>query len=152
MIRKILFICHGNICRSPMAEMILRQLAEEQGAADGLRIDSAAVSTEELGNGIYPPAAAELRRQGIAIRPHRARQMTAADAEEYDLLIGMDRMNLRGMARLTGGIHPEKLRLLGEWSDGREIGDPWYTDRFDQAYRQIRAGCEGLLRALTQAE
>ena len=149
MMIKILFICHGNICRSPMAAMIMTALIRERGLQERFSISSAATSTEEIGNGLYPPARAELIRRHVPLLPHTARQMTEKDAEEYDLLICMDRYNLANMKRLCRNRYTEKMHLLSEWSDGEEIADPWYSDRFDIAYEQIQRGCEGLLEQLS---
>ncbi|MBO2516090.1 MAG: hypothetical protein CW338_02265 [Clostridiales bacterium] len=145
---KILFICLGNICRSPMAEMIFTDMVKKAGLEKHFEIASAATSTEETGNGIYPPARSELNRRGIPVLPHRARQMTRADYEHYDLLIGMEKWNLTAMHRIAGEDEKGKIRMLGEWSNGRDIADPWYTDCFDIAYDDIHAGCEGLLAEL----
>ncbi len=146
---KVLFVCHGNICRSTMAECVFTLLAAERGAAEAFAVDSAATSTEELGNPIYPPAARKLREKGVPILPHRARQMTAADYDRYDLLIGMDEANRRNMTRIARGDPAGKIRLLLDFTDRPgEVSDPWYTRDFEAAWRDIRRGCEGLLDAL----
>lgn len=146
---KILFVCHGNICRSPMAENVFRYLAER----DGLTVysDSAAVSGEELGSGIYPAAREKLRREGIPIQPHRARLLTKQDYAEFDRIIGMDRSNLRGILRILGADPENKVNLLLEYAGlSRDVADPWYTGNFDQAYQDILVGCEGLIRNLKE--
>ncbi len=145
---KILFICHGNICRSPMAEMILKHLVRERGLK-GYVIDSAAVSREEIGNGVYPPARRELAAHGVPCGNHRARQITPADYDEWDYLIGMDGSNISRMLRIFGGDPQGKVCRLMEFT-GRaaDVSDPWYSDRFDIAYRDILAGCEALLSRL----
>ena len=146
---KILFICHGNICRSPMAEFIMKAMAREAGVGDRLWIGSAAVSREELGNPIYPPAQRQLRAHGVPFDDHRARQMTRADYGAYDLLIGMDSGNLAGMRRICGGDPEGKLRLLMAYTGAaRDVADPWYSGDFDAAWRDIESGCRALLDAL----
>lgn len=148
---RILFVCLGNICRSPMAEMIFTEMVKQTGLEKCFEIASAATSTEEIGNGIYPPAKEELRRRCIPLLPHRARQMTASDYGYYDLLIGMEGRNLNSMRRIAGGDKQNKIHMLGEYSNGRDIADPWYTDRFDIAYNDIYAGCTGLLETLKKS-
>ena len=144
--RKVLFVCHGNICRSPMAEMILKHLVRERGLEGQFSIASAATSTEEIGNPVYPPARAELARHGVPVEKRGARQLTRRDYEEYDLLIGMDNANIRNMHRMLGGDPEGKIhRLMDFTTRPGEVSDPWYSDRFDIAYRDIRQGCEALL-------
>ena len=149
----ILFVCHGNICRSPMAEMIFQKLIADRGLSDRFTVASAATSTEEIRNGIgnpiYPSARAELERHGIPVSEHRAVQLCRSDAEKYDLFIGMDHANLRNMRRILGDAAESKLHLLMDFTPrGGEVSDPWYSDRFDVAFRDIMDGCEGLLRSL----
>ena len=143
---RILFICHGNICRSPMAEMILKHLVRERGLT-GYVIDSAAVSREEIGNSVYPPARRELAAHGVRCDDHRAWQITAADYSAWDYLIGMDMSNITRMLRIFGHDDERKVHRLMDFT-GRpaDVADPWYSDRFDIAYRDILAGCEALLR------
>jgi protein-tyrosine phosphatase len=146
---KILFVCHGNICRSPMAEYIMKDLVEKAGLAEQFSIASAATSREELGNPVYPPAREILARHGISCAGHAARQLTRADYQAYDLLIGMDRMNLRNMIRICGGDPEGKIRLLLDYSSRPgEVADPWYTGDFTAAWNDILLGCQGLLSAL----
>lgn len=149
---RVMFVCHGNICRSPMAEMILKEMVRQRGIAQQFEIVSRATSTEEIwdgrGNPIYPPAQEELRRRGIPCEQRQATQLTRADYAKYDLLLGMDRANLRNMQRMLGGDPDGKIHLLTEYSGGGEIADPWYSGRFDVAFRDIWAGCEGLLSHL----
>lgn len=147
---KIMFVCHGNICRSPMAEFILKDMAEKAGKADAFVIASSATSTEEIWNGVgnpvYPPAAAELAKHGIFCEGKRAVQLQKSDYENYDLFIGMDNANIRNMHRILGGDPAGKIRkLMDHTARGGEVADPWYSDRFDIAYRDICEGCRGLM-------
>ena len=151
---RVLFVCHGNICRSPMAEFIFKDMVSGRNLADRFYIASAATSTEEIWNGIgnpvYPPARRKLAEHGIRCDGHAARQLTARDAEEYDLLIGMDQANLRNMKRICAA-HPEKCRLLLDYAGraGAEVADPWYTRDFEATWRDVESGCRGLLEALS---
>lgn len=151
---RVLFCCHGNICRSPMAEFILKDMVKKQGIADQFEIASAATSTEEIWNGIgnpvYPPARAELARHGIGCDGKRAVLLKKSDYDYYDYLIGMEEMNIRSMERITGH-HGGKLYMLLSFA-GRTDGicDPWYTRRFDEAYRNIAEGCTAFLEYLRQ--
>ena len=143
---KILFVCHGNICRSPMAEFYMKDLAERAGLAGEFEILSAATSSEELGNGVYPPARQLLRRHGISCDGKTARQMTAADYGRYDLLIGMEEYNLRNMRRICGGDPEGKMHRLLDFTDRPgDIDDPWYTGDFESTWRDVLAGCRTLL-------
>ena len=151
---KILFICHGNICRSAAAEMVLKQMIREKGIS-GIEVDSAAATREEIGNDIYPPMKRALQERGYRCEPHAARQTVRADYDRYDLLIGMDTENLYDMKRIYGGDYggdPQgKISLLMDWAGqpGREIEDPWYTRDFRGALRQIEEGCKGIMRRFT---
>ena len=149
---KILFVCHGNICRSPMGEFILKDLAAKAGLADRFQIESAATSTEEIGNPVYPPARRKLAQQGIDCAGKTARQLTAADYGRFDLLLGMDRANIRNMTHICGGDPQGKIHLLMEYAGhpGREVADPWYTGDFDAAWDDVLAGCQGLLRKIEE--
>ena len=146
---KILFVCHGNICRSPMAEFVMKDMVAKAGAGERFVIDSAATSTEELGNPVYPPARRELAAHGVVCGPHTARQMTRADYDKYDLLIGMDSANIRNMTRICGGDPAGKLlRLLDLTDRPGSVADPWYTRDFGATWRDISLGCRGLLERL----
>ena len=152
---KIMFVCHGNICRSPMAEFILKDMVKKKGLQDDFVICSSATSTEEIfngvGNPVYPPARRKLAEHGVPCGGHTARQLTGGDYAEYDLLIGMDQANLRNMRRICGGDPEGKMSLLMDHTARPgSVADPWYTDDFDRAYRDILRGCEGLLRNLTE--
>ena len=148
---KILFVCHGNICRSPMAEFILKDLAEKEGLSAQLQVGSAAVSSEELGHPVYPPARRKLAEHGISCAGKTARQLQREDYARWDLLLGMDRSNLRRMRRICGGDPDGKIRLLMDYTHRPgEVADPWYTGDFEAAWRDISEGCAGLLRALFQ--
>ena len=149
---KILFVCHGNICRSPMAEFILKDMAERAGLAREFEIASAATSTEELGNPVYPPVRRMLLEHGIGCEGKTARRIRAADYDDWDLLIGFDDANLRNMARLFGGDPEGKLHLLTEYAGrpGEIIDDPWYTRDFESAWEDIQEGCLGLLNTLIE--
>ena len=146
---RILFICHGNICRSVAAEMVLKQMAKEQGRKD-LFIASAAATREEIGNDIYPPMKRALQAAGYVCEPHAARQTVRADYGQWDYIIGMDDENLWDMKRIYGGDPEGKLSMLLDWAGkpGREIDDPWYTRDFSGVLRQIEDGCRGLMKAL----
>ena len=146
---KILFVCHGNICRSPMAEFVMKDLVEKAGLADAFSIASAATSTEEIGNGVYPPALRMLAAHGIGCAGKTARQMTRRDYEAYDLLIGMDSANLRNMRRICGGDPAGKIRLLLDYTRRPgDVADPWYTGDFAATWRDVDEGCRGLLAAV----
>ena len=146
---KVLFICHGNICRSPMAEFAMRELVCKAGREDEFTIASAAVSAEELGNPVYPPVRRLLAAHGIDCAGKTARRTTADDYDDYDLLIGMDESNLRGMRRICGGDPDGKLCLLMDYTARpRPVADPWYTRDFEAAWRDVCEGCRALLAAL----
>ena len=149
--KKILFVCHGNICRSPMAEFVMKKMVRDAGAAEEFEIDSAATSTEELGNGVYPPARRILNAHGIDCSGKYARQITMRDYEYYDLLIGMDNANMRNMKRFFGGDPSGKLRMLMDYTETPgEVADPWYSGDFEQTWQDVNAGCSGLLDDLLQ--
>lgn len=144
--KKILFICHGNICRSPMAEFVMKKLVRERGMEDQFSIASAATSTEEIGNGVYPPVRSLLAQHGIDCSGKTARQMTKRDYAEYDLLIGMDSANLRNMNRICGGDPERKIHLLLDYTNRPgNVADPWYTRDFEATWLDVNDGCQALL-------
>ena len=146
---KILFICHGNICRSPMAELIFKDMVKQRGLEDCFEIASAATSTEELGEPIYPPAKRILAEHGLGDSSKRARQITMADYDAYDLLIGMDDWNIRNMLRKWGSDSDGKIHKLMEYSgDARDVADPWYSRDFQTTWDDLIEGCEALLDEL----
>ena len=139
---KILFVCHGNICRSPMAEFVLKDMVKKAGVADKFLICSVATSTEELGNPVYPPAKREMNRHGVSCDGHRARQITQADVDGYDHIYYMDRSNLRYLRQLFPGETKFKPFL------DRDVADPWYTGDFTQTWADIQEGCTRILEEL----
>ena len=150
---KIMFVCHGNISRSPMAEFIFRDLAKKAGVGDRFLVSSSATSTEEIwtgvGNPVYPPAKAELAKHGIDAMGKRAVQLKKGDYENYDLFIGMYSANIRNMHRILGGDASGKIHKLMDYTTrGGDVADPWYSDRFDIAYNDIFDGCKALLESL----
>ena len=149
-ITSILFVCHGNICRSPMAEFVMKDLVAKAGLTDAYYIESAATSTEEIGNEVYPPARRKLAEHGIGCKGKRARQMTARDYQRFDLLIGMDQWNIRNMTRICGGDPEGKIRMLLDFTDRPgDVADPWYTGNFEATWQDVLLGCQRLL-ALTR--
>ena len=146
---KILFVCHGNICRSPMAEFVMNDMVKKAGLENAFYIESAATSTEEIGNPVYPPARKKLAEHGISCAGKTARQLRRSDYGEYDLLIGMDQANLRNMHRICGGDPEGKLRLLMDFTDRPgDVADPWYTNDFEATWRDVEEGCRGLLDSI----
>ena len=146
---KVMFVCHGNICRSPMAEFIFKSLLKERNAEDKFLVSSAATSTEEIGNPVYPPARAELEKHGISCEGKRAVRLQRSDCEKYDYIIAMDGNNIRNIFSIIGSDPEGKVhKLLDFTGSGRDVADPWYTGRFDVAYRDICEGCEAFLNAV----
>lgn len=146
---KVLFVCHGNICRSPMAEFVMKDLVKKAGLEEEFEIASAATSTEEIGNPVYPPARRKLAEVGIRTDGKTARQMTRQDYDKYDYLIGMEDVNIRNMIRIVGGDTESKISRLLDFTDKPgNIADPWYSGDFETTYIQIKAGCEGLLQRI----
>lgn len=141
---KVLFICHGNICRSPMAEFVMKDLVKKQGLENQFHIESAATSREEIGNSVYPPARRMLAKHGISCEGKRARQVTKADLEHYDYLVLMDRNNMSNMIRMFGAENMNKVSMLLD----RDVADPWYTGNFDKTMQDVQVGCTKLLNQI----
>lgn len=164
MVKKIIFLCHGNICRSPMAEYVMKDLVRKAGLEGGFDITSGAVSDEEWFNPIYPPAQRKLREKGIAFGKHSAHKISRAEFDENDLVIVMDRSNLRWLTRIVGdysemeagdsisgsGIKGKVHMMMEFAGQSRDVADPWYTGDFEQTYRDVLDGCSTLLRLLTK--
>lgn len=146
---KVLFVCHGSICRSPLAEYLLRDMLRREGLEAA--VSSAAVSPEELGNPVYPPVRRMLAARGIDCSDHRARVLTRADYGRWDLIIGMGESNLRGMRRILGADPDGKLRLLSDFASfSGDVEDPWYTGNFEKVFCQIEEGCRGLVELIAR--
>ncbi|MGN0553257.1 MAG: low molecular weight protein-tyrosine-phosphatase [Oscillospiraceae bacterium] len=145
----MLFVCHGNICRSTMAQSVFQYMVNNEGLSDRFEIDSAATSTEEIGNPPHHGTVSELRKHNIPLIPHRARQLTKADGEHFDFLIGMDTANIRNMRRIVGDS--DKIYKLMSFADsGKDVADPWYTGDFAETYADVKIGCEKLLQKLKE--
>ncbi len=148
---KILFICHGNICRSPMAEFLMKDLVKKEGLAEKFEIASAATSDEEIGNPVYPPVRELLSKRGIPCKGKAARQLRRDDYDRYDYFVGMDSANRRNMLRLFNGDPKGKVSLLLDYTDHpRDVADPWYTRNFITAEKDILEGCKALLQTLCE--
>ena len=149
---RILFVCHGNICRSPMAECLLKDMVRRERLEGDIYVESAAATTEEIGNDIYPPAKRKLREKGIPFQPRQARIMTKKDYESFDMIIGMDEENLWDMRRICGGDRDGKISLLMDWAgNSRDVADPWYTGNFETTYQDLITGCTALLKKLKES-
>ena len=147
---KILFVCHGNICRSAMSEFIMKDMITKKGLADKIQVASSATSREEIGNDMYPPAKRKLDEEHISYTRHHARQITKSDYAEYDMILCMEQYNIRNLKKIITDDPDNKIHLLLDYSDTpRDISDPWYTGDFDKTYNDIKEGCEGLLKRLT---
>ncbi len=153
--KRIMFVCHGNICRSTMAEFIMKKLVTENSLQDGFYITSSATSTEEIWNGkgnpVYPPAKRELAKHGISCEGKCAVQLKSSDIDKYDLFIGMDSMNIRNMRKILGSSAEDKIyKLLTFAGRADDVSDPWYSGDFETAYNDIYEGCKGLFKSLTE--
>ena len=146
---KILFVCHGNICRSPMAEFLMKKLVKDMGISDKFLIESAATSTEEIGNGVHYGTKQVLKKYNIDCSKKRAVQITYDDYDKYDYIIGMDSYNIRNMNRIFGHDKDSKISLLLDYTDSpRDVADPWYTGDFSATENDVLQGCRGLLKTL----
>ena len=150
---KIVFVCHGNICRSPMGEFVMKDLVQKAGLQTAFHIESAATSTEEIGNGVYPPARRKLTEHGISCSGKTARQLRRDDYPKWAYLVGMDEANRRNMNRICGGDPEGKISLLLDHTPRpREVADPWYTGDFERTWRDILEGCTALLEEIREKE
>ncbi len=146
---KILFVCHGNICRSPMAEFVMKEMVKNAGLQERIYVESAATSTEELGNPVYPPARRMLAQHGIDCKNKTARQITRADYDDFDYIVAMDKYNIRNMHRFFGDDPENKVSLLLSWAnEEREVADPWYTGNFEATWLDVNTGCQALLKQI----
>lgn len=147
--KRILFVCHGNVCRSTMAQFVMEELVRRAGREGEFAIDSAATSREELGNPPHYGTVGKLRREGIPVGHHRARQLRCDEYDAWDHIVYMDAENARGVARILGGDPDGKVSRLLDWAGrSRDVADPWYTGDFDATYRDVLVGCEAMLAAL----
>lgn len=145
---KIMFVCHGNICRSPMAEYVLKDMVHRKGLDDSFWIASSATSTEEIGNPIHYGTRQKLAEEHISVKERKAVQLKKTDYENYDYLIGMDSFNLRNILRIIGEDKEHKVFRLLDFADGGDIADPWYTGNFDETYTDVVRGCEAFLKTV----
>ena len=151
--KRILFICHGNICRSPMAEFVMKDLVKKAGLETHFHIESAATSTEEIGNSVYPPARRKLAEHGISCAGKTARQLRRDDYARWDYLVGMDEANRRNITRMCGGDPDGKISLLLDHTPNpREVADPWYTGNFERTWLDVSEGCAALLAEIRKKE
>jgi len=145
---KIMFVCHGNICRSPMAEFIFKDMLKTSNMHDKIHVSSSATSTEEIGNSVYPPARRILFSHGISCDGKYSVQLKKSDYDKYDLFIGMDSANIRNMLRIFGSDPQNKIKKIMDYSDGGDVADPWYTGDFETTYNDIYSSCQKLLESL----
>lgn len=150
---KIVFVCHGNICRSPMAEFVFKDMLQKEGLFDKVEVESRATSTEEVGSPVYPNTKQELKKHGIGCAGKRAKQLEKSEYNDYDYIIAMDDMNVRNIERITEmSVKEGKIKKLLEFAGSKEdISDPWYTRRFDVTYEDIVRGCEGLMKVIKES-
>ena len=146
---KIMFVCHGNICRSPMAEFVFKDMLKKAGLSDNFLVSSSATSTEEIGNPVHIGTKSKLAQHGISVNGKYAVRLKKSDYDEYDYIIGMDSYNIKNIIRITGADTQGKVYKLLDFSDGGDIADPWYTGNFDETYNDILRGCTGLLKQIT---
>ncbi len=147
--KRIMFVCHGNICRSPMAEFVMKKLVKDKGLSSEFLIESSATSTEEIGNDIHPGTRRTLDKYSVPYTRREAVQLTRADYEKYDLFVGMDSANVRNMHRIFGSDPENKIKKLLEYTGtSRDVADPWYTGDFSATWNDVTAGCEALLNTL----
>lgn len=146
---KIMFVCHGNICRSPMAEFVMRDIIEKAGLNEKIHIASSATSREEIGNPVHPGTRKKLAEYGLSVDGKTATQITKEDYKNYDYIIVMDSFNLRNLQRIIGSDIEKKVYMLLDFADGGDIADPWYTGNFDRTYDDILKGCKGLFNKIT---
>ena len=150
---KVLFICHGNICRSPMGEFVMKDLVKKVGLEPHFHIESAATSAEEIGNSVYPPARRKLAEHGISCAGKPARQLRRDDYARWDYLVGMDEANRRNITRMCGGDPDGKISLLLDHTPNpREVADPWYTGNFERTWLDVSEGCAALLAEIRKKE
>ena len=148
---KILFVCHGNICRSPMAEFVMKEIVKNADLQERIYVESAATSTEELGNPVYPPARRIMAQHGIDCKNKTARQITRADYADFDYIVAMDERNIRNMRYFFGNDPENKVSLLLSWAnENREVDDPWYTGDFEETWRDVNLGCNALLKQILE--
>lgn len=146
---RILFVCHGNICRSPMAEFVMKDLVKKAGLEDNFYIESAATSDEELGNPVYPPARRKLKEHGLDSNGKTARQITSSDYNRFDYIVAMDRMNIRNISYIIKSDPEHKISLLMDYtSTKKDVADPWFTGDFDTTWDDVLKGCTGLLKRI----